>query len=54
MDVGLFDDVRAGNGRGLGDDDREAFYQLLARPGPGRSRDELRRGPGPRWTWCRC
>jgi hypothetical protein len=30
FDVGLFDDVRAGNGRGIGDNDREAFYQLLA------------------------
>jgi hypothetical protein len=30
FDFGLFDGVRAANGRGIGDADREAFYQLLA------------------------
>ncbi|MEX2176677.1 MAG: hypothetical protein WD872_20085 [Pirellulaceae bacterium] len=30
FDVGLFDDVRQGNGQGLLGTDREAFYQLLA------------------------
>jgi hypothetical protein len=30
FDLGLFDAVRAANGRGIGDGDREAFYQLLA------------------------
>jgi hypothetical protein len=30
FDLGLFDAVRAANGRGIGDADREAFYQLLA------------------------
>jgi hypothetical protein len=30
FDIGLFDGVRAANGRGIGDADREAFYQLLA------------------------
>jgi hypothetical protein len=30
FDFGLFDGVRATNGRGIGDVDREAFYQLLA------------------------
>jgi hypothetical protein len=29
VDFGLFDDVRLSNGRGIGDPDREAFYQLL-------------------------
>ena len=43
FDVGLFDDVRAGNGRGIGDNDREAFYQLLAALGRVKS-GELRRG----------
>ncbi len=36
FDIGLWDDVRAGNGRGLGDADREAFYQLLATLGRAR------------------
>jgi hypothetical protein len=30
FDLGLFDDLRKANGRGLGDADREAFYQLLS------------------------
>jgi hypothetical protein len=30
FDLGLFDDLRQANGKGLGDADREAFYQLLS------------------------
>jgi hypothetical protein len=33
MDAGLWELVRGVNGRGLGDEDREAFYQLLAAVG---------------------
>lgn len=44
MDVGLLDNVRASNGRGIVDGDREAFYQLLA--ALGRARPEQLRRPG--------
>jgi hypothetical protein len=44
FDIGLFDDVRPGNGRGIGDGDREAFYQLLAALGRAQPRGLQRTG----------